>query len=70
MFAISFFLSRIVVFPLVILRNVGYQSVGITIHYIGAQLFYLILLGVLQVLHVFWFSTIAVMVCLPFGFSS
>jgi hypothetical protein len=41
---------------------VGWTSTDITIRYIGAQHFYMVLLGALQVLHLFWFKTIAYMV--------
>ena len=61
-FAITFCISRIVAYPLLILRNVGWTSTDITIRYLGAQYFYMVLLGALQVLHLFWFKTIAYMV--------
>ena len=62
-FAIAFGITRIVIFPLWILRSVAFGANALTIRYIGAQVFYIVLLGALQVLHIFWFQTIVRMVC-------
>ncbi len=60
-FALVFGVSRIVIFPLWNIKAV-YDSYMLTVNFIGAQFFYLVLLGALQVLHIFWFQTIVRMV--------
>ncbi len=60
-FAVAFGVSRIIIFPFWNIRGV-YDSHILTGNFIGAQYFYLVLLGALQVLHIFWFQTIVRMV--------
>lgn len=60
-FAVAFGVSRIIIFPFWNIRGV-YDSHILTVNFIGAQYFYLVLLGALQVLHIFWFQTIVRMV--------
>ena len=62
-FAIVFGITRIIIFPLWILRSVAFGVPAISIRMQGGQLFYLVLLGALQILHIFWFQTIVRMVC-------
>ena len=62
-FAIAFGITRIVIFPLWILKGIAFRATLVTINYMGAHVFYLVLLGALQVLHIFWFQTIVRMVC-------
>jgi hypothetical protein len=61
--AVAFFLSRIVAYPYFILRNIGWLSSAVGVRYFGGQLFYMALLGGLQVLYIFWFRTISSLVC-------
>ena len=60
-FAIVFGVTRIVIYPNWILRSVLFDIKSITGRYVGIHLFYLTLLGALQLLHIFWFSIIVKM---------
>jgi len=60
-FAVAFCASRIVVYPWWILRNVAIGLSTVAVRMGGYNWFYLVLLGTLQILHLFWFRTIVVM---------
>ena len=69
-FAIVFGVTRLIIYPNWILRSLTVNLTLITGRYMGVHFYYLTLLGSLQVLHIFWFSTIVKMVCdRPFHFS-
>ena len=61
-FAVLFFITRLVVFPFWLLWAVAFDLPYHTGHF-PAQHVALALLTVLQVLHVYWFKLIALMVC-------
>ena len=61
-FAVVFGVTRIVIYPNWILSSIMFKMTLITVNYIGVHLFYMTLLGTLQILHIFWFSTIVRMV--------
>lgn len=61
-FAITFFITRLVIYPFFILRSVfieGYEAFGCGW---GGCYAFVILLSILQILHIFWFYLIARMI--------
>ena len=61
-FALSFFITRLVIFPGHIGWSVWSEGPLPPRNWWGALSFYIFLLIVLQILHIFWFSTIAKMI--------
>ena len=60
-FAIVFGVTRIVIYPNWILRSVIVDVTKIFGFFCPGQVFYILLLGALQLLHIFWFSIIVKM---------
>ena len=61
-FAVLFFITRLVVFPFRLIWAVAFDLPYHTGHF-PAQIMGLSLLILLQVLHIYWFKLIALMVC-------
>lgn len=61
-FTVLFFITRLIVFPFWLLWAVAFDLPYHTGHF-PAQLVALVLLAVLQVLHIYWFKLIVLMVC-------
>ena len=61
-FAVLFFITRLVVYPFGLLWAVAFDLPYHTGHF-PAQIMGLALLTLLQVLHIYWFKLIALMVC-------
>ena len=62
LFTVIFFITRLIILPFWLLWAVAFDLPHHTGHF-PAQCVALVLLGVLQVLHIYWFKLIVLMVC-------